>query len=99
VWWTLLGCFHEYNGPLQTLEVSFPRLMFKRIHREAEAGAQPEIQVHLIDLEAARRYFAELESLAREARCSRNPRVVLCALKVVAQQRSAIDSKFVLGGE
>jgi len=33
-----------------------------------------------------RRYFAELEALAREARASHDPQVLICALRLVAHQ-------------
>ena len=64
-----------------------------RISRNGGAGDTrpevPEVHVTLLDLEAARRYFAGLEALAREARTSNDPRVLMDALAVVARQGKA----------
>ena len=49
-----------------------------------------EVQVYALDLGAARRYLAGLEALAREARTSNDPRVLIAALRVAARQGKTV---------
>ena len=52
---------------------------------------QKDIRVRYLDVAAARQYFAGLESLAREARVSRDPRVLLAALAVMRRQPATVS--------
>jgi hypothetical protein len=45
-------------------------------------------RLSIVDMDAARRYFAGLESLAREAKDASDPRIMDLALKVLALQRA-----------
>jgi hypothetical protein len=49
-----------------------------------------------LDLDAARRYLAGVESMAREASTSQDPRVVVTALQVIAHQSITIAEMGVL---
>jgi hypothetical protein len=52
---------------------------------DGNAGARLAVCVSTPDIEAARRYLAGLEAMAREARTSSDPRVLICALRVARQ--------------
>ncbi len=46
------------------------------------------------DAAAIRQYFAGLEALAREARASNDPRVLLAALSIVERQHATVVELF-----
>jgi hypothetical protein len=50
-----------------------------------------QVRVKAVNLEAVRKYLAGLEALVREARRSDDPRVLVCALRVVAWQGKTVQ--------
>jgi len=50
----------------------------------------PRVRVKALNLETARTYLAGLEALVQEARRSDDPRVLVCALTVVARQGKTV---------
>jgi hypothetical protein len=48
------------------------------------------VKPHAFDAAAARRYLAGVESLAREARTSRDPRVLIATLGVLERQHATV---------
>jgi hypothetical protein len=48
-------------------------------------------QARLIDLDSARRYLAGVESMAREASTSQDPRVITTALRVLSLQGPTVE--------
>ena len=57
-------------------------------HSQAAAS----IKVRSVDAGAIRRYFAGLQSLAREARKSHDPRVLMDALAIMERQPATVRS-------
>lgn len=72
-------------------------LMSDRLQK-TQAESRMKVPVRGFDVAAVRQYFAGLESMAREARDSRDPRVLATALKVVARQHLTV-SELVRGRE
>jgi hypothetical protein len=86
-------------GPVSLVKVNQPHqtnpprgwLIPKISQNHSNEDAWPAVHAGALDIEAARRYLAGLEALAREARSSNDPRVLICALRVIARQGKTID--------
>jgi hypothetical protein len=82
---------HQTNPPRGWL---IPKISQNYSNNE---NARPAVHLCVLDIEAAGRYLAGLEALAgldalaREARISSNPRVLICALKIIARQGKTVD--------
>jgi hypothetical protein len=55
---------------------------------------RPAINIRAFDAGAARRYLASIRALVTEALTTRDPRVLMGALEILARQRAAVQEFF-----